>query len=178
VTPDGASASAWRAARCLRPARHGDLAVVEITDQPNATGSVGGAARAAGRRREFGDRLAIASQARERILADALRLRAATGVKAGGGAQGREDLRSAALVTIDGEDATSTIGLRRAERRGPLLVAIADVSRTCGRARPSMRARERATSVYFRPRAALAARGAVNHLCSLMPEVDPLLQCR
>ncbi len=164
------------------PARHGDLAVVEITAQPgrdrDAVGRVlrvlpeGGGADAA-------IELAIASHGLSHefpaeAVAEARRFGTEVGRDAGGR---REDLRSLPLVTIDGEDARDFDDAVYAEPSGSgfrLVVAIADVSHYV---RPGTaldaEARSRATSVYFPSRVLpMLPEELSNHLCSLMPHVD------
>jgi ribonuclease R len=92
----------------------------------------------------------------------------------------RVDLRSVALVTIDGADAKDfddAVFAERVEGGGfRLLVAIADVSHYV---RPGSaldtEARARGTSVYFPTRVLPMLPTALsNHLCSLEPNVDRL----
>jgi ribonuclease R len=165
-------------------ARHGDLAVVEIVEQPSrnrdAVGRVlrvlpenGGADAAI--------ELAIASHGLshafpEEALAEARRHGREVPREA---LAGREDLRSLPLVTIDGEDARDFDDAVFAEPNASgfrLVVAIADVSHYV---RPGTaldaEARARATSVYFPSRVLpMLPEELSNHLCSLMPEVDRL----
>jgi ribonuclease R len=166
------------------PARHGDLAVIEIVEQPSRNrdpvGRVlrvlpegGGAATAID--------LAIASHGLSHefpaeALAEARRFGREVDAAA---AAGREDLRRLPLVTIDGEDARDFDDAVWAEETAQgfrLIVAIADVSHYV---RPGTaldaEARERATSVYFPNRVLpMLPEELSNHLCSLMPQVDRL----
>jgi ribonuclease R len=166
------------------PARHGDLAVIEIVEQPSRNrdpvGRVlrvlpegGGAATAID--------LAIASHGLShefpaQALAEARRFGREVDAAA---AAGREDLRRLPLVTIDGEDARDFDDAVWAEETAQgfrLIVAIADVSHYV---RPGTaldaEARERATSVYFPNRVLpMLPEELSNHLCSLMPQVDRL----
>ncbi|MBX3703854.1 MAG: ribonuclease R [Steroidobacteraceae bacterium] len=166
------------------PARHGDLAVVEIVEQPSRqrdpVGRVlrvlpegGGAATAI--------ELAIASHglAHEfpaEVLREARRFGSEVDAAA---AAGREDLRRLPLVTIDGEDARDfddAVWAEETPQGFRLIVAIADVSHYV---RPGTaldgEARERATSVYFPNRVLpMLPEELSNHLCSLMPQVDRL----
>ena len=93
--------------------------------------------------------------------------------------EGRLDLRSVPLVTIDGEDAKDfDDAVYAAPTRGGwrLLVAIADVSSYVepGTALDT-EARERATSVYFPNRVIpMLPEALSNGMCSLMPAVDRL----
>ncbi len=165
-------------------ARHGDLAVVEITEQPSRNrdpvGRVirvlpesGGADTAID--------LAIASFGLSHDFpAEVLAEARGYGREVPGKAQpGREDLRELSLVTIDGEDARDFDDAVFAEPAGSgfrLVVAIADVSHYV---RPGTaldrEARERATSVYFPSRVLpMLPEELSNHLCSLMPDVDRL----
>jgi ribonuclease R len=165
-------------------ARHGDLAVIEITEQPSrsrdAVGRVlrvlpeGGGADTAidlaiashGLSHEFPPQALAEARAFGREVPPAARA-------------GREDLRALPLVTIDGEDARDFDDAVYAEANAAgfrLVVAIADVSHYV---RPGTsldgEARERATSVYFPSRVLpMLPEELSNHLCSLMPEVDRL----
>jgi len=165
------------------PARHGDLAVIEITEQPSRNrdpvGRVlrvlpegGGAATAID--------LAIASHGLSHEFPEEVLREAGTYGREVPGAlpAGREDLRALPLITIDGEDARDFDDAVWAEEDGSgfrLIVAIADVSHYV---RPGMaldaEARLRATSVYFPNRVLpMLPEQLSNHLCSLMPKVDP-----
>jgi ribonuclease R len=166
------------------PARHGDLAVVEITEQPSRNrdpvGRVlrvlpegGGAATAID--------LAIASHGlSHEFPAEAVREARHYGREVdAAAAAGREDLRRLPLVTIDGEDARDfddAVWAEETPQGFRLIVAIADVSHYV---RPGAaldaEARERATSVYFPNRVLpMLPEELSNHLCSLMPQVDRL----
>jgi ribonuclease R len=166
------------------PARHGDLAVVEITEQPSRTRDpVGRVLRVlpeAGGADSAID-LAIASHGLSHAfpaeaITEARRFGDAVGRDA---AAGREDLRALPLVTIDGEDARDFDDAVWAEPNAAgfrLVVAIADVSHYV---RPGTaldaEARERATSVYFPSRVLpMLPEELSNHLCSLVPDVDRL----
>jgi ribonuclease R len=166
------------------PARHGDLAVVEITEQPSRNRDpVGRVLRVLpdGGGADTAIDLAIASFG----LSHAFPPEALAEAREHGGAvpasalAGREDLRDVPLVTIDGEDARDFDDAVFAEAAGNgyrLVVAIADVSHYV---RPGTaldrEARQRATSVYFPSRVLpMLPEELSNHLCSLMPEVDRL----
>src|SRR5512134_242320 len=165
-------------------ARHGDLAVVEIVEQPSRqrdpVGRVlrvlpegGGAATAID--------LAIASHGlSHEFPAEALRDARRFGREVdAAAAAGREDLRSLPLVGVEGEDAgdcDDAVWAEEAARGFRLIVAIADVSHYV---RPGTaldaEARERATSVYFPNRVLpMLPEELSNHLCSLMPQVGRL----
>ena len=166
------------------PARHGDIAVVEITEQPgrdrDPVGRVlrtlpeGGGADAA-------IDLAIASHGLAHEFTPAALAEArAFGREVNAAARsGREDLCALPLVTIDGEDARDFDDAVFAEPNAGgcrLVVAIADVSHYV---RPGAaldgEARERATSVYFPSRVLpMLPEELSNHLCSLMPDVERL----
>jgi ribonuclease R len=166
------------------PARHGDLAVVEITEQPGRSrdpvGRVlrvlpesGGADAAID--------LAIASHGlSHEFPPEAIAEARAYGREVTADARARrEDLRRLPLVTIDGEDARDFDDAVYAEPNAAgfrLVVAIADVSYYV---RPGSaldaEARARATSVYFPSRVLpMLPEELSNHLCSLMPDVDRL----
>jgi ribonuclease R len=165
-------------------ARHGDLAVVEIVEQPSRNRDpVGRVLRVLpdGGGADTAIDLAIASHGlAHEFPPEALREARQYGrdvtVDA---AEGREDLRSLPLVTIDGEDARDFDDAVWAEENATgfrLIVAIADVSHYV---RPGMaldgEARDRATSVYFPNRVLpMLPEELSNHLCSLMPKVDRL----
>ncbi len=101
---------------------------------------------------------------------------------------GRVDLRSVALLTIDGEDARDYDDAVYCEPRGPssgkggsgsgwrLFVAIADVAHYVDISSPlDVEAYERATSVYFPGRVVpMLPEALSNGLCSINPEVDRL----
>ncbi|MGH8197560.1 MAG: ribonuclease R [Steroidobacteraceae bacterium] len=163
-------------------ARHGDLAVVEIIEQPSRdrdpVGRVirvlpesGGADTAID--------LAIASYGlSHEFPPEALGEARKFGREISAPARPvREDLRALPLVTIDGEDARDFDDAVWAEENAAgfrLIVAIADV---CHYVRPGTaldaEARARATSVYFPNRVLpMLPEELSNHLCSLMPDVD------
>ena len=139
-------------------ARHGDLAVVEIVEQPSRNRDpVGRVLRVLpdGGGADTAIDLAIASHGLSHEFPAEARARGARlrSRGDGGGAAGREDLRRLPLVTIDGEDARDFDDAVWAEENAGgfrLIVAIADVSHYV---RPGTaldgEARERATSVYF-----------------------------
>jgi len=166
------------------PARHGDLAVVEITEQPGRDREpVGRVLRTLpeGGGADTAIDLAIASHGLPHAFPpDALSQARAFGREVTASARaGREDLRSLPLVTIDGEDARDFDDAVYAEPNAGgfrLVVAIADVSHYVqpGSALDA-EARERATSVYFPSRVLpMLPEELSNHLCSLMPEVERL----
>jgi ribonuclease R len=168
----------------LGPARHGDLAVVEITEQPGRNRDpVGRVLRVLPEKggADAAIELAIASHGLSHEFPDAAIAEArgyGEAVPASARA-GREDLRSTPLVTIDGEDARDfddAVFAEAADSGFRLVVAIADVSHYV---RPGTaldgEARSRATSVYFPSRVLpMLPEALSNHLCSLMPEVDRL----
>jgi len=165
-------------------ARHGELAVVEITGQPSRNRDpVGRVLRVLpdGGGADTAIDLAIASfglshEFPPQALAEAREYGRDVPARAHAG---REDLRQLPLVTIDGEDARDFDDAVFAEPSGSgyrLVVAIADVSHyvRTGTALDG-EARGRATSVYFPSRVLpMLPEELSNHLCSLMPEVDRL----
>jgi ribonuclease R len=93
--------------------------------------------------------------------------------------QGREDLRSLPLITIDGADAKDFDDAVFAEAQAGgwrLIVAIADVSNYVRYGTPlDIEARSRATSVYFPDRVIpMLPENLSNALCSLLPRVERL----
>jgi ribonuclease R len=93
--------------------------------------------------------------------------------------QGRRDLRSLPLVTIDGADARDfddAVFAQRGKNGWRLVVAIADVSHYVRPGSPlDAEAQNRATSVYFPSRVIpMLPEALSNGLCSLKPEVDRL----
>jgi len=96
--------------------------------------------------------------------------------------EGREDLRSTALVTIDGEDARDfddAVYCERASGGWKVIVAIADVGHYVKPGSALDReARERGTSVYFPNRVLpMLPEALSNGLCSLVPDEDRLALC-
>lgn len=166
------------------PARHDDLAVVEILEQPSRNRDpVGKVTRVLpqGGSADTAIDLAIASHGLPHEF-EAASLREAR--KYGrevdsAGRAGRLDLRELPLITIDGEDARDfddAVWAQESAGGFRLIVAIADVSHYV---RTGMQldteARERATSVYFPNRVLpMLPEPLSNHLCSLMPKVDRL----
>ena len=166
------------------PARHDDLVVVEIVEQPSHNRDpVGKVTRVLpqGGSADTAIDLAIASHGLpHEFTSDSLRESRRYGREVDATARaGRLDLRELPLVTIDGEDARDFDDAVWAEESAGgfrLIVAIADVSHYV---RPGMQldaeARERATSVYFPNRVLpMLPEPLSNHLCSLMPKVDRL----
>ncbi len=167
-----------------KPAKHGDLAVVEIVEQPTRNrDAIGRVLRVlpAGGSADTAIDLAIASHGlSHEFPAAAIREARKYGREVPATLErGREDLRKTPLVTIDGEDARDFDDAVWAEENAGgfrLIVAIADVSYYV---RPGMalddEARQRATSVYFPNRVLpMLPEQLSNHLCSLMPKVDRL----
>ena len=96
--------------------------------------------------------------------------------------EGREDLRSTALVTIDSEDARDfddAVYCERASGGWKVIVAIADVGHYVKPGSALDReARERGTSVYFPNRVLpMLPEALSNGLCSLVPDEDRLALC-
>ncbi len=96
--------------------------------------------------------------------------------------KGRKDIRSLALVTIDGEtarDFDDAVHVKKTRSGYVLTVAIADVSHYVKPGGPIDRdAYERGTSTYF-PNAVIPMlpEALSNHLCSLVPDEDRLCMC-
>jgi ribonuclease R len=166
------------------PARHDDLAVVEIIEQPSRDRDpVGKVTRVLpqGGSADTAIDLAIASHGLpHEFEAGSLREARKYGREVdSAGRTGRLDLRELPLITIDGEDARDfddAVWAQESASGFRLIVAIADVSHYV---RTGMQldteARERATSVYFPNRVLpMLPEPLSNHLCSLMPKVDRL----
>lgn len=165
-------------------ALEGQIVVVAITDQPSMHSQpVGRVVEILGDRMAPGMEIEISIRSHGlpdrwpvEVEREAAAFAAEVPAEAG---EGREDLRSVPLVTIDGEDAKDFDDAVYCERDGRgwrLLVAIADVS---WYVRPGMaldeEARQRGNSVYF-PGHVIPMLPEVlsNHLCSLRPQVDRL----
>ncbi len=165
-------------------ARHGDLAVVEIIEQPSRNRDpVGRVTRVLpqGGSADTAIDLAIASHGLPHEFgAGAVREARKFGREVdAAGRSGRLDLRELPLITIDGEDARDFDDAVWAQESGAgyrLIVAIADVSHYVRTGTElDTDARERATSVYFPSRVLpMLPEPLSNHLCSLMPGVDRL----
>ncbi|MGB5131340.1 MAG: ribonuclease R [Steroidobacteraceae bacterium] len=165
-------------------ARHGDLAVVEIIEQPSRNRDpVGRVTRVLpqGGSADTAIDLAIASHGLPHEFgAAAIREARKFGREVdSAGRSGRLDLRELPLITIDGEDARDFDDAVWAQESGAgyrLIVAIADVSHYVRTGTElDTEARERATSVYFPNRVLpMLPEPLSNHLCSLMPGVDRL----
>ena len=165
-------------------ARHGDLAVVEIIEQPSRNRDpVGRVTRVLpqGGSADTAIDLAIASHGLpHEFEAASLREARKYGREVDAASRaGRVDLRELALVTIDGEDARDfddAVWAQEGAGGFRLIVAIADVSHYVRTGMElDVEARERATSVYFPNRVLpMLPEPLSNHLCSLMPKVDRL----
>ena len=165
-------------------ARHGDLAVVEIIEQPSRNRDpVGRVTRVLpqGGSADTAIDLAVASHGLPHEFgAGAVREARKFGREVdAAGRSGRLDLRELPLITIDGEDARDFDDAVWAQESGAgyrLIVAIADVSHYVRTGTElDTEARERATSVYFPSRVLpMLPEPLSNHLCSLMPSVDRL----
>jgi len=166
------------------PAQHGDLAVVEIIEQPSRNRDpVGRVTRVLpqGGSADTAIDLAIASHGLpHEFQAGALREARKYGREVdSAGRAGRLDLRELPLITIDGEDARDfddAVWAQESAGGFRLIVAIADVSHYVQTGMElDAEARERATSVYFPNRVLpMLPEPLSNHLCSLMPKVDRL----
>jgi ribonuclease R len=165
-------------------ARDGDLAVVEIIEQPSRNRDpVGRVTRVLpqGGSADTAIDLAIASHGLPHEFgAGAVREARKFGREVdAAGRSGRLDLRELPLITIDGEDARDFDDAVWAQESGAgyrLIVAIADVSHYVRTGTElDTEARERATSVYFPSRVLpMLPEPLSNHLCSLMAGVDRL----
>jgi len=165
-------------------ARHGQIVIVELIEQPTKH------SRPIGRIREvLGDHMApgmevqiaiashdIPTEWPDAVTAETVRLALEVPESA---KEGRWDLRDLPLVTIDGVTARDFDDAVYCERRGQnwrLIVAIADVS---WYVRPGSaldeEAQRRGNSVYFPDRVIpMLPEALSNGLCSLNPEVDRL----
>src|SRR5688572_32248853 len=167
-----------------RGAKPGDVVNVEILEYPSKRShAIGRVVEIVGRREQSGIDTDVAILAHgipnewpAEALAEARSWSAEVPEKA---KQGREDLRSTPLVTIDGADARDFDDAVYCEPSGDgwrLLVAIADVSHYVPADSPLDReARARGTSVYFPDRVVpMLPEELSNGLCSLNPHVDRL----
>jgi ribonuclease R len=165
-------------------AKPGEIVNVEILEHPTARShAVGRIVAVLGREDKPGIETEVAMLAHgiphdwpEAVLTEARSIASEVPAKA---KEGREDLRSLPLVTIDGEDAKDFDDAVYCEPRGDswrLIVAIADVSHYVQADTPLDReARARGTSVYFPDRVVpMLPEELSNGLCSLNPEVDRL----
>jgi ribonuclease R len=165
-------------------ARSGQMVVVELTQQPDKQSEpIGRVTRILGERHAPGMEVELAVHAHglpNEWPVDVQRdVRAFDESVPETAKQGRLDLRSTPLVTIDGEDARDFDDAVYCETKGGgfrLLVAIADVSHYV---RPGsaldLEARNRGTSVYFPDRVIpMLPEVLSNGLCSINPLVDRL----
>jgi ribonuclease R len=168
----------------LGDAKPGQVVIVELTRQPGRSAQpVGRVARVLGEHGAPGMETEIAIHSHglpyefgSATLGEAAAYGARIPVDA---IAGREDLRSLALVTIDGEDARDyddAVYCERTRSGWRLVVAIADVGHYV---RPGSgldaEARERGTSVYFPNRVLpMLPESLSNGLCSLVPDEDRL----
>ena len=165
-------------------AKPGDVVSVEILEYPSKRGhAVGKVIEIVGRKDQSGIDTDVAILAHgipnewpAEALAEARSWSPEVPEKA---KEGREDLRSVPLVTIDGADAKDFDDAVYCEPHGDgwrLIVAIADVSHYVRPDSPLDReARGRGTSVYFPDRVVpMLPEELSNGLCSLKPHVDRL----
>ncbi len=165
-------------------AKPGDIVNVEVLEYPSKRGhAIGRVLEIVGRKDQPGIDTEVAILAHgipnewpAEALAEARTWSAEVPEKA---KEGREDLRSVPLVTIDGADAKDFDDAVFCEPQGDgwrLLVAIADVSHYVRADSPLDReARGRGTSVYFPDRVVpMLPEELSNGLCSLKPHVDRL----
>ena len=167
-----------------RGAKPGDVVNVEILEYPSKRShAIGRVIEIVGRREQSGIDTDVAILAHgipnewpDEALAEARSWPTDVPEKA---KEGREDLRSVPLVTIDGADAKDFDDAVYCEPQGDgwrLLVAIADVSHYVRADSPlDKEARGRGTSVYFPDRVVpMLPEELSNGLCSLKPHVDRL----
>ena len=165
-------------------AKPGDIVNVEVLEYPSKRNhAIGRVLEVVGRKDQSGIDTDVAILAHgipnewpAEALAEARTWSAEVPEKA---KEGREDLRSVPLVTIDGADAKDFDDAVFCEPQGDgwrLLVAIADVSYYVRPDSPLDReARGRGTSVYFPDRVVpMLPEELSNGLCSLKPDVDRL----
>ncbi|HVY63579.1 MAG TPA: RNB domain-containing ribonuclease, partial [Gammaproteobacteria bacterium] len=165
-------------------AKPGDIVAVDVLEYPNKNShAIGRVVKVMGRTDDAGIETEVALLAHgiprdwpEEALAEARSWPGEVPAKA---KEGREDLRSVPLVTIDGADARDFDDAVFCERHGEgwrLVVAIADVSHYVRADSPLDReARGRGTSVYFPDRVVpMLPEALSNGLCSLNPHVDRL----
>jgi ribonuclease R len=167
-----------------RGAKPGDVVRVDVLEYPSKRGhAIGRVVEVVGRQDQAGIDTDVAILAHgipnewpAEVLAEARAWSSEVPAKS---KEGREDLRSLPLVTIDGADAKDFDDAVYCERNGDgwrLLVAIADVSHYVPTDSPLDReARGRGTSVYFPDRVVpMLPEELSNGLCSLNPHVDRL----
>ena len=165
-------------------ARHGQMVVAEITQQPSKHGEIiGRITRVMGERHAAGmaTELAIHSHAIPHAMPTAVEheVHDLSPEVPEAAKRGRLDLRATPLVTIDGEDARDFDDAVYCEPQGDgfrLLVAIADVSHYVlpGTALDH-EAEKRGNSVYFPDRVIpMLPEVLSNGLCSINPQVDRL----
>jgi ribonuclease R len=165
-------------------AKPGDIVSVDVLEYPSKTShAVGRVVSILGRKDQSGIDTDVAILAHgipnewpADALAEARGWSAEVPEKA---KEGREDLRSVPLVTIDGADAKDFDDAVYCEPHGDgwrLIVAIADVSHYVRADSPlDKEARARGTSVYFPDRVVpMLPEELSNGLCSLKPHVDRL----
>jgi ribonuclease R len=165
-------------------AKPGDMVNVEVIEYPSKRGhAIGRVVGVVGRKDQPGIDTDVAILAHgipnewpAEALAEARQWSSEVPARA---KEGREDLRSVPLVTIDGADARDFDDAVYCERHGDgwrLIVAIADVSYYVPTDSPLDReARARGTSVYFPDRVVpMLPEALSNGLCSLNPHVDRL----
>jgi len=165
-------------------AKPGDMVAVDVLEYPSKTShAIGRVVEILGRKDQRGIDTDVAIIAHgipnewpAEALAEARTWSAEVPEKA---KEGREDLRSVPLVTIDGADARDFDDAVYCEPHGDgwrLIVAIADVSYYVRADSPlDKEARGRGTSVYFPDRVVpMLPEELSNGLCSLNPHVDRL----
>ena len=165
-------------------AKQGQIVIAEITDQPTKLRQpIGKIIEVLGDHLAPGMEIEMAIRSHElpHLWPEALldEIKSLSSEVPESAKEGRVDLRSTALVTIDGEDARDfddAVYCKKTPKGWKLLVAIADVSHYVQvNSELDKEAKNRSTSVYF-PEQVIPMLPEIlsNGLCSLNPDVDRL----
>jgi len=165
-------------------AKQGQIVIAEITDQPTKLRQpIGKIIEVLGDHLAPGMEIEMAIRSHElpHLWPEALldEIKSLSAEVPESAKEGRVDLRSTALVTIDGEDARDfddAVYCKKTPKGWKLLVAIADVSHYVQvNSELDKEAKNRSTSVYF-PEQVIPMLPEIlsNGLCSLNPDVDRL----